>query len=189
MTTDAAVHTTHQNIMKRVEGKAHPPRGPKPEWVHDKTFEDKPTGLAVRVKKLSLGTYRARYSLDVGSVRDNRIVPFFSPAAKIENAAVTMGHREGMTIGRLVDEATVYIGEQLQALEDRAIEDKQRRELEKQERQTQGPKKVQGLSKFTDRSKTAHEKETGKAGRHENNQAARRAEDAELRSKMKGRGK
>lgn len=163
-------------------------RGPRPEWNLDKTFEDKLTGLVVRVKKLDLGRYRAKYSLDVGSVRDNRVVPFITPSTKIENALVTMGHREGQVAGRLIDEATVYIGEQLQALEDRVIEEKQRREYERKEREAQGPKKVQGLSKFTEGSKTEREAATGKTARHENNVASRRGSDAELRSKMKGKG-
>lgn len=158
--------------------------GPRAEWTLDKTFEDNATSIVVRVQKLDLGPYRTKYSVDVGAVRDNHTVRYLTPAAKVENAKVTLPY-VGMTVARLLDEAYLYVQEKLQAQEDRAIEQRQEREMRSLERQTQGPKKEAGLSKFTDGSKT--EREADKRARHENNLAARRSADQELRQKMRGK--
>jgi hypothetical protein len=162
------------------------PRGARAEWQLDKTFEDKATNIVVRVQVLDLGPFRTKYSVDVGSTRDNHTVRFLTPAARVENAQVTLP-MVGMTVARLLDEAYLYVQEKLQAQEDRAIEQRQERELRGLERQAQGPKKIGGLSRFTDGSKTTREQTSGKAARYEHNQAARRGADAELRSKMRGK--
>lgn len=150
------------------------------EWEVVKTFEDAATGLRVEVSRLPLRFPKFNLSV-LGRRGDGSFGRFLQVDARVENAVAVVAYH-GQVVGRLLDEATLYVQGRLQEVEDEEIRHKQEREFRQL---SGGPKKVAGLSKFTDGSKT--EREAAKRARHESNLAARREVDRERTHNTKGK--
>lgn len=148
------------------------------DWKIVKTYEDEGSGLQVQVSVLPL--QRPKYNVAVGQKRrDGAFGRFIAPAVAVSNAVVDVA-KHGMVLARLLDDATIYVQEQLQHLEDEEILRKQLREQRQIERET-------GKSDVAHTGKT--EREAAKRARHEHNLTERRSADQARTSQTKGRGK
>lgn len=152
-------------------------QGNRVDWEIVKDFRDSETGLTVQVSKLPLR--RPKFNLSIGVFRDGKLQRFISPSVHTENAVVKVA-ANGMKLARLVDEATLYVQEQLQVIEDEEILAKQLREHRAIQRET-------GANDTPKTGKT--EREAAKRARHEHNLSERRSADQARTSSTKGRSK
>ena len=96
----------------------------KPEWELTKEFQDQGTGLVVQVRFLG---GRGWYSLSVGSTGKTGFQRYINPRVRVNNGAINFAFN-GMVLARLLDEATLYVQERLQAEEDQRFERKEAKE-------------------------------------------------------------
>jgi hypothetical protein len=148
-----------------------------------KTFED-PVVPGRGIEVSGFANKPLTWSLNFFStLPDKRVGRFLRPGVRVVNA-LAVADMAGMRFARLIDEAILFIREESQRDSDEYIARKQYREIRDTERQTRGPKEHKPSplgGNLTDEQKAA------KKLRHEHNLTARRAADAELRSKMRGK--
>lgn len=123
---------------------------PKLNWEEAKVFTDGPD--AVIVKKLPL--FNPKYSISIGTMKDGRFAPYTSPNATVEHGVVKFTSVVP-TLSRLIEQAEVFICEEMQRQADARIEMQQARELRSMEQRKHGPE-----SKIPPRvGKTARDRE------------------------------
>ncbi len=152
------------------------------DWIDGKVFTDAATGITVtvRVRKGYQPKYQTLVSWAGKDSSGNAIAShYIRPGIKLlNNGAVASVSKDGMLIGRLYDEAQLWIEEQIQKHLDFTMDYRLRKEEE-------AVRKASGVNDTPHTGKT--EREADKNARHEHNLAARRAADAERTSKTKGR--
>lgn len=147
----------------------------RPQWEVEKVFSDGASGVAVQVRCLPLSP--PRFSISVGSFGKNGFAPFLDPNITVNNAVIGVAFN-GMVTARLLDEASLYVRERAQAIQDKAT-------LQRIEREERQVAKATGVTDTVRTGKT--EREAGKRARHEQNLVARRDQDRERTQKTKGR--
>lgn len=168
-------------------------------WEVARTLTNEDAGVAVVINKLKL--YHPEYSVEIvflkpqqpsdgssdGNVAGSRIIMRHGRFRLTrENGVVKPpAHSFTGTITALLRDAEDWIMADAQMREDEIID----YQVQKQAAfNKQNNKSGQGLSKFSDKSKTEHERESGKQAKHAANQAAKAAENQKRKSSG-GKGK
>ncbi len=144
-------------------------------WEVEKQFTDQKSGVTVQVRCLPLNP--PRFSISIGSIGKNGFSPFLDPSIQVDNAVISVAFN-GMVAARLLDEASLYVRERAQAVQDNHMA----RIISREENQIA---KQSGTLDVERTGKTA--RESAKNARHEQNLAARRDTDRERTQKTKGR--
>jgi hypothetical protein len=148
---------------------------PQSDWETIKESTDPAVGLQVDVQKLQQG--RPRYRISVSGIGQNGSTRSINPGLyTTDDGKVAVRVFYGMRLAKLIDEALLLIQDDAQLAEERY---KRRAASSTPGKTSAGPSPLgAGMTP---------EKRAAKKARHEANQAARRAADAEFRQKARGK--
>jgi hypothetical protein len=146
---------------------------PKVDWTPLRDFTDEETGITVRLQKLPLGRPLFSFCVD-GRKKDGGGTRWMHVKLTSENGQVNL-KSVADALSRLVAQMETVAFNERQTAEDNCFARQEKREAKKYGSEKDTAKGAQGLSKFTDGSKT--EREAGKNARHLQNLDRRRSED------------